>query len=125
MLYDMKMHMPQLMDKTLEAFTNGELEKLYRLKTVICKTMDDTDINSKMDLIEAEKERQRKKTIDKTLGELKKLSSVSNIETAYVTCQQLWENHMKQFDIIESNYWETVISKIKETMKNLESFERA
>lgn len=119
MLYDMKMHMPQVVDEMLKSYTNGELEKLYRQKTILSKIMNDTELVDKMKLIDDEKDKQRKQTIKYTLDELKKLVDMTDIEKAYVFCQHLWESHMKKFDVIESNYWETIISKVKEVVDNI------
>lgn len=119
MLYDMKVHLPQIVDEMLKSYTAGELDKLYRQKTLVCKIMNDTDLLGKMKLIDEEKDKQRKQTITYTLEEIKKLANMNDIEQAYVFCQHLWETHMKKFDVIESNYWETIISKIKETVDSL------
>ena len=119
MLYDMKVHLPQIVDEILKSYTAGELDKLYRQKTLVCKIMNDTDLLGKMKLIDEEKDKQRKQTITYTLEEIKKLTNMNDIEQAYVFCQHLWETHMKKFDVIESNYWETIISKIKETVDSL------
>lgn len=124
MLYDMKAHVPQLMDKMLECFSEGEVDKLSRYKTMIVKTLESTDIVKKMSLIESKKTEKVKALEDDVKSSLRKSVEKEDASEIWMESQQLWERYVHRLDTIELNYWETVISKIKETVDGIESVEQ-
>lgn len=95
MIYDMKAHLPNLMDKMFEDFRAGDITKLEADKTIAAKIFSDDSFNVKSGLIDDE----HKKRKDRVISELESLekSKVGLVE---------------DLDRIEKDYWETVIGEI-------------
>lgn len=95
MIYDMKAHLPNLMDKMIEDFRAGDITKLEADKTLAAKIFSDKDFDIHTSLIDDE----HKKRKDKVISELETLekSKIGLVEA---------------LDKIEKDYWETVIGEI-------------
>lgn len=95
MIYDMKAHLPNLMDKIIEDFRAGDITKLEADKVIANKIFSDKDFDVKIGIIDDE----HKKRKDKVISELETLekSKISLVES---------------LDRIEKDYWETVMGEI-------------
>jgi len=104
MLYDMKMHLPQLIDKMMvEDYRAGDVTKLENDKTLLIKLLSEHDgFVRKIRAVDDEHDRKRKLIMGE-LGDLQKKIEVK----------------AKELDDNEKSYWETVIGEITRTITNM------
>lgn len=104
MLYDIKMHLPQIIDKMIvEDYRAGDVTKLENDKTVMLKLLaENNDFTRRIKMIDDEHERNHRLI----LGDLNDL-------------QKKIELKAKDLDKNEKSYWETVIGEITRTVMSM------
>ena len=95
MIYDMKAHLPQIMNNIMEDFRAGDIVKLEADKYLVSKLFSDNSFDIKIKLFDDEHSKRKEKTInDLKELELKKMELAESLEK------------------IERDYWETVIGEL-------------
>jgi len=102
MLYDIKAHLPQVVESLREDFRTGNVNQLEASKIFITKLLDD-DFKNKIKIIDDEYIKRKTKLNTKYLDVDKKRNDI---------VAKLGEN--------EANYWETIIGEVIRNIKNIE-----
>lgn len=121
MLYDIKAHVPQLMDKFMvEDFREGDIAKLMQDKTLVTKLLDSSDLNKKLDLIDSERDKQKVENEKNVIKKLQDICNNSNgIDEIWVDIDKVKNGYVEQVDHIERDYWETVIGELTRTINRI------
>ena len=121
MLYDMRIHLPQLMEKMLiEDFRAGDINNLEQDKIIIEKLLKETDLEKKLKLADIEKENQKKSNDSKLLESIKKATEIKDIMEVLVEIEKAKNIWAEKTTSIEHDYWETVIAQIKNTVDSIQ-----
>lgn len=97
MLYDLRAHLPSLVDKMMsEDYRQGDVTKLEADKVLITKLLADSlEFGKKIQMIDTE-HKKRKDAVIKKLEELEKTKVTA----------------LEELDTIEKDYWETIIGEV-------------
>ena len=121
MLYDIKAHLPQLMDKLLvEDFRAGDIIKLVQDKTLITKLLGDDTLDKKLALIEQERDKQKNTNEKKVIEQLQQACNNDNgIDNIWMEIEKTKNIYVENIDRIERDYWETIIGELTRTINKI------
>lgn len=121
MLYDVKAHVPGLMENFLEEYRNGELEKILRTKTALIQVLKDTDAERKIPLVEVEKKKQYKKIDEDAIKSLTGIVNGENMDKIWEDVHKTYAEYVQAAEKIETDYWETLISVFRNTINGIKT----